>query len=198
MADYRSTKAVIDLGAIRRNTQRLIAAYPGYKYYTAVVKADCYGYRGFEVVDANGDPFTYDESFDPNSLIELKDEAVGAELESFVEEFLDAYVIFAGCANDSRYANYSNVIRYVVPESNLAKRMKEALDGLQYAQSRGDEVDTVTFHHLVQLSQEAYMCDVTYLVNTTGREGVVQTTTNVKMVLVRSGDKLLVESMIGY
>lgn len=52
MADYRSTKAVIDLGAIRRNTQRLIAAYPGYKYYTAVVKADCYGYRGFEVVDA--------------------------------------------------------------------------------------------------------------------------------------------------
>lgn len=152
----------------------------------------------FEVVDANGDPFTYDESFDPNSLIELKDEAVSAELESFVEEFLDAYVIFAGCANDSRYANYSNVIRYVVPESNLAKRMKEALDGLQYAQSRGDEVDTVTFHHLVQLSQEAYMCDVTYLVNTTGREGVVQTTTNVKMVLVRFGDKLLVESIIGY
>ena len=52
METYRSTKAVIDLGAIRRNTQRLIAAYPGYKYYTAVVKADCYGYRGFEVVDA--------------------------------------------------------------------------------------------------------------------------------------------------
>lgn len=52
MANYRSTKAVIDLGAIRRNTQRLISAYPGYQYYTAVVKADCYGYRGFEVVDA--------------------------------------------------------------------------------------------------------------------------------------------------
>ena len=52
MNAYRSTKAVINLGAIRRNTERLIAAYPGYKYYTAVVKADCYGYRGFEVVDA--------------------------------------------------------------------------------------------------------------------------------------------------
>lgn len=52
MESYRSTKAVINLGAIRRNTQRLIAAYPGYKYYTAVVKADCYGYRGFAVVDA--------------------------------------------------------------------------------------------------------------------------------------------------
>ena len=52
MEHYRSTKAVINLGAIRRNTQKLIAAYPGYQYYTAVVKADCYGYRGFEVVDA--------------------------------------------------------------------------------------------------------------------------------------------------
>ena len=52
MNAYRSTKAVIHLGAIRRNTEKLIAAYPGYKYYTAVVKADCYGYRGFEVVDA--------------------------------------------------------------------------------------------------------------------------------------------------
>ena len=52
MESYRSTKAVINLGAIRRNTEKLIAAYPGYRYYTAVVKADCYGYRGFEVVDA--------------------------------------------------------------------------------------------------------------------------------------------------
>lgn len=49
---YRATKATINLGAIRRNTQRLLAAYPGYRYYTAVVKADCYGYRGFDVVDA--------------------------------------------------------------------------------------------------------------------------------------------------
>jgi alanine racemase len=52
MEVYRQTKAIIDLGAIMRNTETLIAAYPGYRYYTAVVKADCYGYRGFEVVDA--------------------------------------------------------------------------------------------------------------------------------------------------
>ena len=49
---YRPTKATIDLGAIRRNTGRIIAKYPGYKYYMAVVKADSYGYRGLKVVDA--------------------------------------------------------------------------------------------------------------------------------------------------
>ncbi len=52
MNNYRPTKAVIDLGAIRRNTNRIIEKYPGYKYYMAVVKADCYGYRGQRVVKA--------------------------------------------------------------------------------------------------------------------------------------------------
>lgn len=52
MEIYRPTKATIDLGAIRRNTQHLIKKYPGYRYYMAVVKADCYGYRGTRVIDA--------------------------------------------------------------------------------------------------------------------------------------------------
>ena len=52
MEHYRPTKAVIDLGAIRRNTQRIIGKYPGYRYYMAVVKADSYGYRGEKVVQA--------------------------------------------------------------------------------------------------------------------------------------------------
>lgn len=52
MKAYRQTKATIDLGAIRRNTQRIIAKYPGYRYYMAVVKADSYGYRGNLVIDA--------------------------------------------------------------------------------------------------------------------------------------------------
>lgn len=49
---YRPTKATVDLGAIRRNTGKIIAKFPGYKYYMAVVKADSYGYRGLQVVDA--------------------------------------------------------------------------------------------------------------------------------------------------
>lgn len=52
MEHYRRTKAVIDLGAIRRNTRRIIEKYPLYRYYMAVVKADCYGYRGNRVVQA--------------------------------------------------------------------------------------------------------------------------------------------------
>ena len=52
MEVFRPTKATIHLGAIRRNTQRIVSKYPGYRYYMAVVKADSYGYRGMQVVDA--------------------------------------------------------------------------------------------------------------------------------------------------
>jgi hypothetical protein len=69
---------------------------------------------------------------------------------------------------------------------------------MQFAQSRGDEVADIQVHHYVQLEEGKYLCDVTYKVNTTGHEGVVQTTTNCKFILVESGGKLLVESMIGY
>ena len=52
MEQFRPTKAIINLGAISRNTAKLLAKYPGYQHYTAVVKADCYGYRGNQVVQA--------------------------------------------------------------------------------------------------------------------------------------------------
>lgn len=151
-----------------------------------------------EAFDPQGNPFIMDESFDENCLIEMTDEAEIQRIDDFLEEFIDVYVVFAGCANDNRNANYNRVIKYVVPDSNLAQRMLDALDGMQFAQSMGDEVASIQVNHRVRLADGTYLYDVTYKVDTTGREGVVQTTTNVKMILVESDGNLLVESMIGY
>lgn len=151
-----------------------------------------------EVFDLQGKPFVYDDSFDPDSLVDLTDEAQVKALQDYTEEFLDIYVIFAGCANDNRFANYNRVIKYIVPGSTLAQRMQKALDGMQFAQSLGDEIDHIDFHHFAQVSEDSFLVDVTYYVNTIGREGVVQTTNNAKLLLVRSGDGFLVESLISY
>ena len=151
-----------------------------------------------EVYDEAGRPFAMDENFDENSLIQLTDSAKIKDLDRFLEEFIDIYVLFAGCANDDRFANYNKVIRYVVPESTLAQRMYDALDGMQFAQSQGDEVAGIQVHHYVELAPGKYLCDVRYKVDTTGYDGVVQTTTNCKIILVETNGKFLVESMIGY
>ena len=151
-----------------------------------------------EVTDGDGAPFVYDESFDKYALIHNCTQAQKEELDAFLDKFLDIYITFAGCANDDRYNNYNKVIALVVPGSQLAQRMANALDGMQFAQSRGDVMDSILVNHYVQLDENVYLCDVTYKVNTTGREGVVQTTTNTRMVIVRQNGKLLVESMMGY
>ena len=151
-----------------------------------------------EIYSPEGRPFTLDENFDPYSLIPAVEAETAEELEEFLEEFLKMYVIFAGCANDARDMNYQRVIKYVVRDSTLAKRMYDALDGLQFAQSRGDKIADIRVNRLAQLDDEAYLFDVTYQVDTTGYEGVVRTTTNTRIVIIRSEGKLLVESMAGY
>ena len=151
-----------------------------------------------QVLDPQGNPFTYDESFDKSGMIPVVEGEAAQELEEFVEEFLDIYVVFAGCANDRRETNYKAVIQYVVPDSSLADRMLAAVEGMQFAQSLGDKIVSIDIHRMVELVEGKYLCDVTYKVDTTGREGVVQTTNNAKIIVVESGSKLLVESMISY
>lgn len=169
-------------------------------FYTKTYEAGPFlGNFPMEVTDPEGNPYVYDEaSFDKEALIHNCTEEETEALNEFMDEFIKCYVVFAGCANDDRYRNYDKVIEYVVPNSNLAQRMHDAVEGMQFAQSMGDEVDTITIHHLIRLEEGRYLCDVTYLVNTTGREGVVQTTSNAKIIILESGSKLLVESMIAY
>lgn len=169
-------------------------------FYTKTYEAGPFlGQFDMEVKDPDGNAYVFDDaSFDKEALVLNCSEEEISELETFIDDFLERYIVFAGCANDNRYANYGWVIELVVPGSNLAQRMLEALDGMQYAQSRGDEIDTITIHHSVRLEEGRYLCDVTYLVNTIGNEGKVQTTNNARLIIVEQNGKLLVESMMAY
>lgn len=49
---YRQTAALVNLGAIQDNVRKIIETYAEYTYYFGVVKADCYGLGGTEVIRA--------------------------------------------------------------------------------------------------------------------------------------------------
>lgn len=120
------------------------------------------------------------------------------QLQTFVEEFLRRYVIFSGCANDARVSNYINVVAMVVDGSRLQTRMRDAIDGLQFAQSNGDKIASIDIHQMIDLGEEKYLCDVTYLVDTTGHKGVVQTSNNVKIIVTQTDSGLKAEAMTSY
>lgn len=150
------------------------------------------------VTDAAGNPVTVTEAEMPEFYLDNCSADVKAELDAFIEVFIKHYIAFSGSANRAAEDNYNKLMRYVSPDSTLKDRLYASIEGLQFAKSRGDVLVGMTMHRYVDIGNGYYLCDVTYLVDTTGREGVVQTTTNMKIIVTRTDDGLLVDAMSGY
>ena len=148
--------------------------------------------------DPEGTPFVNDGTLDLDTFADNCTDQEVAELRKFSEEFIRRYVVFTGCANDDRYDNYYDLAKLIVLGSDLDKRLKDALDGLQYAQSKGDQIDTITIHHFIDLGDGKYLVDLNYLVNTTGLAGVVQTSNNLKLVITKTATGLKTEALYSY
>ena len=156
------------------------------------------GDAALRVEDRSGQEIVIDENTDYTLFLNNCTEAETEKLEDYGREFLKRYIAFTGSAFKSSEKSYQELMNYVVPDSELANRMALALEGLEWAQSRGDELVEVTFNHLISLGGGRYLCDVTYQVDTTGREGVVRTTNSARFVVVDSGSQLLVDTLLTY
>lgn len=150
------------------------------------------------VTDAKGEPVTVTEAEMPEFFLDNCTAEEKTELDAFIETFIRHYIAFSGSANRAAEENYNKLMRYVSRDSTLKDRLYASIEGLQFAKSRGDKLVGMTMHRYVNLDKGYYLCDVTYLVDTTGREGVVQTTTNMKIVVTRTETGFLVDAMSGY
>ncbi len=118
-------------------------------------------------------------------------------LESFVSAFLRRYVEFTGSNRKTHMEAYHKLEPYIRQGSDLSQRILNALDGLQFGQSVQDEIVTMDIRPQARLA-EGFLVDVTYEVDTTGREGVVRTTTNMRLRIVYVGSAMKVESIQVY
>lgn len=175
--------------------------YDAYELPTMVTyTADSYlGQLELTVADENGQPVVITQDTDMNAFL---DNCAGEEMEqveSFMGDFLESYVIFTGSSNQAASANYQRLRQnFLIPDSDLAQRLYTALDGLAYAQSYGDKLDTVEIHRISRLDETHYFCDATYCVSTYGRAGKVQTSNNMKVILTVTDSGLRVEAMTRY
>lgn len=150
------------------------------------------------VLDAQGGAVTVAEEALPDYFLDNCTDAEKTELDAFIKKFIELYIAFSGSANRAQTTNYNRLVAYVAPDSELKDRLYASIEGLHFAQSRGDKLVDMTMNRYVNMGSDHYLCDVTYLVDTTGHEGVVQTTTNMKIIVIRTEDGLLVEAMSGY
>lgn len=156
------------------------------------------GTVSMEVTDPEGNPVEIGEDTDMDALLDNCTEAERQELEAIVKGFLEKYVKFSGSASRAVSINFKELKAYLVPDGTLSQRLWSAADGLKWAQSNGDTIASITLHHFVRLEEGRYLCDATYLVDTIGRKGTVQTTNNIKLIIVQTEVGLRVESMTSY
>ena len=121
-----------------------------------------------------------------------------ADIKTISDNFITNYVLFMSSANGFVWSNYSAVMQYVVPDSDLALRIAEAVEGQTYASSRGDDIVSITLNGCMNLNGGNYYADVTYVVDTTGQKGVVQTTTNLKLIISQTDNGLKVAAIASY
>lgn len=158
------------------------------------------GYLGeanWQVYTPNGTEITgqdYQEILLGENCSDVEQQA----LESRILTFLDQYIAYCGSNKNNSRWRLSNMRDSLVPDGLLYQRLASALDGLNYGTSIADTRQDTKIHCIKKFSEEVYFADVTYVVDTTGKEGVVSTTTNLRLILVPSGNTFLVSDMCGY
>ena len=149
------------------------------------------------VADPDGTEVTFDENTDWSKYYYNCTEEETENLDTFVKKFLECYVDFTGSNKNTRHTTYNALIKHVVSDSDLAKRLKDAIAGLQFGQSKGDEIVDIATHLRIRLDDK-FLVDITYKVDTTGKEGVVRTTTNARLLIAETSKGMKVESIIIY
>lgn len=147
------------------------------------------------ITDPDGNEVTFDENTDWTPYFHNCTEDETSALDAFTKLFVERYVAFTGSRRSNRYTNFNKLIDHIHADSELRTRLTNAIEGLEYGQSQGDKIVSLVTHHQVRLNEDHYLCDFTYEVDTTGRKGVVRTTTNVKLVVIQTENGLKVESM---
>ncbi|MBQ9929238.1 MAG: hypothetical protein IJO72_00435 [Oscillospiraceae bacterium] len=150
------------------------------------------------ITDAEGNSVTPEQASDPAFILDNCSNSEKDTLDNLVSGFIDSYVRFTTNADEKLDENYADVLTYIVPESDLAQRMADALNGLKWNKNQDAEVLSKTAHYRTRLAGGLYLYDVSYEVQVT-HQGVTTTTVeNVRFLLSQTVDGLKVERMLNY
>lgn len=156
------------------------------------------GQLQMEVTDQKGTAVTIDETTELGQFLNNCTEQEQEKIQKFADTYIKLLVAFGGSNSQNGPANFNKLAQYMVKNGELANRFRSALPNYQFSQNKGDKVVSQTINRMVNIGNDRYLCDVTYLVDTNGKQGVVRTTNHVKIILVQDQSRLLAEAMTSY
>ncbi len=119
-------------------------------------------------------------------------------LNAFLNEFISRYVRYSSSNKDTMSENFDHLCKLLVKNGALQRRLAIAQVGLKFSQNTSDKLAEVNAHHIVRSGEGKYLCSATYYVDTKGKDGVIQTTNNLKIIVTEKNGSLYTEAMVSY
>lgn len=150
--------------------------------------------------DRDGNDVTVDENTDLTVYMNNCSNTEQQAIDRLLKAFLHSYVAFTSNqgGKENTSTNYKDLLTYLVPEGDMAKRMYQALDGLGWARNTNSSITDIRQNRTVALGDGRYLCDVTYTVESQLYRDDPVTVNNAKIIMVELSGKLYVESLLVY
>lgn len=148
------------------------------------------------VTDESGKEITLSDEMDFSEYLPACTEQQIAALDTAADTFVRRYVDFISKKNDDTSGNYSRLTACLVPNSNLQKRAYGILDGLLWVSDRKASLESLNIHRYIDLGNNRYMCDLTYVVNTSTHAGTTKSENKVIVVFQDTATGLKAEMMV--
>jgi len=113
-----------------------------------------------EIFDEDDNPFVIDETLDDSQYIKDCSQNQLNKLSDFAKTFCTRYFEFTTGIYDPSYG-YQRLLPYMKLGSDLDDRMKQALDGLSWANTSVLRMDSVTLNGAIDIGENYYIIDVT-------------------------------------
>lgn len=126
----------------------------------------------------------------PEHIRQLADE--------FIPVFLGLYVDFSSNLYNSYYYNFMQLRPLVLTDSQLHRRMEQAIGSFGYTTTNAVRILSIETHMITRLSEDRYLADLSYETEITGMGDPVVTTDNIRLVLYEHKDYLMAEALYNY
>lgn len=151
-----------------------------------------------QITDQEGNPVDITPETDMNALLPTCTAQEATDIGAFANEFVRLWVNFSGSTKGTAVFNYYQIKNILSSDGELSERLRSAIEGLAFGQTKGAKIKEVTINRIVPLGEGSHMCDLTYLVSTTGKKGPVDTTSNMRLILVTEEGVYKLKSMESY
>ena len=147
-----------------------------------------------QVLDAGGEVLELEQLYETRFLDNC-DERILGMMEEFIPVFMEKYVFFSSDLHGLSRMYYSELYPYVLPDSILSIRLRQAFEGFGYVTPRALKVLSIHTNLVSDLGNDRYLADVIYSTEITGQGDPVVTQEHVRVVICELNGKLQAEAL---